>query len=303
MTYCINELEEQLNDYFSYHRFPDFIVNLLADFDKEANLKYNKAYLDQTSGLLIKAEKGSIKNIFCSPFISEEICEYFIKLNITDALLIIKHPMDWNEFDIGFIPVNKESINELKSRNISVYCAHAAHDNQFMTAPSFSLAKQLGIGKIGQRLLDKQERAFGQLLSLNHPLTPKQFCALLFEKTGSSAMQAQIKNQSIKKVAIIAGGGDNSDWLKVAQDYGCDTYLTGILKFEGSDYARKHNPSFVSALKQSSLNAFGLSHYVSEKFGSIRLVDELEGLFNVRIDFIEESQKLKKIEKLWNLNI
>ncbi len=293
----LSPLVEQLDTFFTYKRYPDFIVDILQAVDANAAQRFVPQYLHKTSGLMLDFSTD-IATLYCAAFPSDDLLEHLAAEEARDALLIVKHPLDWQELGVGFTPISDRLIAALRERRISLYCAHAAHDNHPACAPSLELARALPFS-ISASMADAHGRAFGYVVESDQPLCFAEFRTLVAATFQLGGMQTRHAHDSIRRIAVIAGGGDNIAWLQQAHIQGCDTYLTGILHFQGSEYAQQHNPAFIAQLQASPLNAVGISHYLSEIRGSIKLAQLLNAITNLPTAFLEERCKAQHIYTHW----
>lgn len=293
----IQSLVGTLDTLFRYQEYPDFIVDILQACDPSSKERYAAAYLQKTSGLLL-CYGTEVNSLYTATFPSDDLIEQLSRFGAANALLIIKHPLDWEEHGRGFVPLSSRLEQELKGRAISVYCAHAAHDNFEIASPSRTFVVALDL-EPQTTLRDGQGRIFGYVAELERPVAYRQFRSRLTQTFGLERLQERYAHDAIRRVALIAGGGDNQDWLRSAEDIGCDTYVTGILHFRGSAYARAHNPSFIEALQATPLNAFGISHYLSERQGSIALARIVAQHCALPATFLAEAQKEAEIREQW----
>lgn len=293
-------LAAEFDAFFHYRAYPDGIVDLLAALDRRAPGLYEPGYLRKETGLLLRLGERA-EAIYCASFPSADLVDELERRQVSNALLVLKHPMDWEELGAGFVPLAAPLLTLLQERAISVYCAHAAHDNLERGSPSAELARALPLDspQIRQPLHDSQGRIFGYLVEGRQPLSYDRFRHALAGRFGLLRLQERQGQGGVRRVAAVAGGGDNAQWLRTAVDLACDTYVTGIQAFSGSEYARQHNPAFLAALRDTRLHAFGLSHYLSEFGGSRALAGLLGSLTGLPADFLPETSKLQQIIRKW----
>ncbi|MBW6462432.1 MAG: Nif3-like dinuclear metal center hexameric protein [DPANN group archaeon] len=251
-------------------------------------------YKNYFSGLMLD-NTDKIEKIFCVVFPSEEIILKLAKQTNKNSLIFSHHPMDWNQFGSGFVPISKRSYELLKTNKISLFVLHDVLDYHPKYAPSIQLLKHLNI-KNSKRLYINGE-PLGVYFDLNIERL-NIFEEELKRKLNLKKLQKVIFNNKIKRICVVAGGGDNIEFISAANDVGCDTYITGIVYFRGNEYAKKNNPPFIAKAKELKINLLGCSHYVTEKFSLLAMTDYFKSL-DIKVDFIED---IKSIE-FWNKNI
>lgn len=287
-------LKQILDQELRISSFKDGIIDILCSTDPNAS-NFSRDYLKGKSGLMLRSSED-IKTIYFSLFPSKEVFEYLYNEGRENSLLFIKHPLDWEESGRGFIPIEKEQKDLLLDKKISLYSAHSPLDNSVEISPSFSLAKKIEGNIIGEITID--ERNYGWIVST----IARDYTSLksnLLGLTGLNKFQERFASFLVRRVAVVSGGGDSEQLLEKAIDAKCDTYVSGILYFRGSEYARKNNPKFIRELKKASINAFGLSHYASEAFAIKPVKDFLEKLLCLPIIGIPEKYKLKDLKTSW----
>jgi putative NIF3 family GTP cyclohydrolase 1 type 2 len=294
----IDLLAKILDHEFRVASFKDGIIDVLYATDPSAQ-DFSRHYLSGRSGLMLR-NSSEVNTIYFSLFPSPEIFDYLSNGGKSDALLLIKHPMDWEELGRGFVPLTEEQKKLLKRKRISLYSAHAPLDNSVDLSPSFNLA--LGVPGYIVGELTLEGRNYGWFVST----TCRDYTSLklqLSNLTGLNRFQERFVHFPVKKVAIIPGGGDSEKLLDESLKAGCDTYVSGILYFEGSEYAKRNNPAFIAALKKSRVNALGLSHYASESKAIMPVTRFLRDLTALPIEGIKEKNKLRKLINFWGGNI
>ena len=297
----VNEVGKTLDDFLSYTTYnPDSMVTIVNMLDRDATERFSGEYLRNNTGLM-QANGRVVNGVYCAVFPSEDVFDYLAAENIANAVLLVKHAMEWEELGNGFIPLKNEQLELLKDRRISLYSAHAPVDNNRTCAPSVCFAKQLGYSIVDE--LVENGRNYGWVLEVPEGTTYDELHRHLLKVTGFKNIQRYHHHNPVRKIAVTAGGGDYIPALEQSLSKGCDTYVTGILFFRGSDYAREHNPIFVERLKESGLNGFGASHYLSEVEGIKTLAGLLNGILPVPVRFIEEQKKRNNLEENWGLKL
>ena len=291
MRETIDNISKKLDNFFSYNYFnPDSMVSIVNLLDPEAEHRFLEGYLKNETGLM-QRNSDYVYGVLCAVFPSEDVFDYINEKNVTESLLIVKHSMEWEEFGRGFVPFKDEQLDLLKEKKISLYSTHAPVDNNRKFAPSLCFAQQLGYKIVDE--LEECGRNYGWILEIPEETTYEKLKQHLLEAIGLKDIQRYYHHPFIKRIAVTAGGGDHITALEQALAKNCDTYVTGILFFRGSEYSREHNPLFVATLKENGLNGFGVSHYLSEVEGIRTLADILEGHLSIPVRFVEEIKKKK----------
>jgi putative NIF3 family GTP cyclohydrolase 1 type 2 len=297
----IDGISRTLDDFLSYETYnPDSMVAIVNMLEPSAKERFSEEYLSNLTGLM-QVNGNLADRVYCAVFPSRDVFNYLFSENVADAVLFVKHAMEWEELGSGFVPLTEEQLKLLGNRKISLYSAHAPVDNNRTFAPSMSFARQIGYPIVDE--LAEKGRNYGWVLEVAEGTTYDELHQLLIKITGLNAIQRYHHHDSVGRIAVTAGGGDYIPALEQALGKGCDTYITGILFFRGSDYAREHNPIFVKKLKESGLNGFGASHYFSEVEGIKTFAEVLGDVLPIPVTFIEEKKKQKQLKEKWGLEI
>ena len=154
----------------------------------------------------------------------------------------------------------------MKTRRIAVYNLHVPLDNYSKYSTSKTLADVLGI-KVEKKFAPYFGSMCGVIGTIDLDKTSK--VKKRFEKVlGHKSMLYKYGTDKINKhkVTIVAGGGNNLEILQeIPKD--CNLHITGITK--KNSYSQK---SYDYA-KKRKLNILGGTHYSTEKFACISMVE------------------------------
>lgn len=234
----------------------------------------------ESNGLLVKG-KSEVKKIGLAVNTSFNIINICVKKEID--FLVVHHP-PWKDKDFENY---YKKIKILKNNGISLYAAHDCLDCSDRTAStSQALAQEIGIkitGRFarwdfmpwGSKRKYPNKNAYVGVYGIKKS-TPKQITNILHKKIGIQP-KIFINNEKIEKIAVIAGGGLHSFWIKKAKELGCDTFLTGEGTFFGSLYGSESNINIVLA-----------SHYATEKPALMLLAEKIKKELNISTELIED---------------
>jgi len=288
------KLTEIFDKVLNYDKYPDFIVDILCMFDENAKYRFNENYLNKKTGLMINNDKAN--KILLSSFPSTDVFEYINEREIYDSLLFVKHPLEWEELGVGFRPMKVKEFEFLMNRRISVYSAHSPLDNNVNFSPSKCFSENWPFKIVDD--LAQNGRNFGYIIETNKK-TFNEIKEIFMKIVSLPNLQEIYSHNDISRIAIVAGGGDDVSWAQIAKEKNCDTYVTGILKFVGSEYAQENNPKFIKFLENNNMNGFGGSHYLTEIQGMHKFSKYLSSLTNIPVFFIEENKKISELKLNW----
>ena len=211
-----------------------------------------------------------INKVYTAVFPSDAVLQKILDDEAQNAMLFLHHPAVWelgrpSDPERGFHPISTRLLDKLKERKISLFNFHLPLDNFGEYATSKNLAEAIGItiekpfqmhngalcGIIGQceqnniqELNKKAQAAIGHITKLH--------------QYGES----KITN---KKIAIVAGGGNDANVVNDLISEGASTLITGI------SVANRYSAQAHQLEKSNKINLIGTSHYSSEKYACISI--------------------------------
>lgn len=202
-----------------------------------------------------------INEVYTAVFPSDKVLKELIKKDVRNALLFIHHPSVW---DIRkrpvFTAINKKLLEEMKKRNVAIYNLHVPLDNYGEYSTSKTLADAL-------RLTDLKPCSpyCGGLAGVIGNTKCKTISELrnIFEKAiGHKIKVYDYGNKKIEngKVVVVAGGGNEVEFLKEAFDEGIKVVVTGVSS--NNDYSRRHH----QYEEENEITVLGGTHYSTEMF-------------------------------------
>ncbi|RLI90380.1 MAG: hypothetical protein DRO65_02830 [Candidatus Altiarchaeales archaeon] len=266
------------------------IKNLASDWKgiiEEVWPKYRKyctkSFQRYFSGCMIK-NCESIERVYLSVFPSR----YTLSKLKDNSLLFVHHPLDWDE-EKGFIPPQEKFL----LRKICIYSSHLPLDNNLEYSPTISLVNFLGIKDFKVVLRDNF-----LLGCVVHNFSLSLLKRKLKEYFNFLSVQETSWGKAKGKAFICAGGCDDVNLLKYIHKLeGIEIYITGVLYFRGSEYAKKYNQLFINYLRRFKIKGVGISHYISEYFSLLKLKPFFEQVFGLKTKVIKDREKLEKIKR------
>lgn len=220
-----------------------------------------------------------INKVYTAVFPTYEVMEKVIKDQIKDAMLFVHHPSNWDiRRKPAFYLMNQAQLKIFKERNISVFCFHVPLDNFSQYSTSVTLANQLGI-KIIEPFASSRGALNGVIgeVSASSPSELNKNLSYLLGHTTKLYNYGENKIVN-KKVGIIAGGGNEIKYIKELMLKGITTFITGITS---KSYKEVHQYA-----KTNKMNLIGGTHYSTEKYSCIKMVDYFIQL-GLKSEFIE----------------
>lgn len=229
-----------------------------------------------------------INKVYTAVFPSDEVMQRILRDKIQDAMLFVHHPATWNirKAPTTWQQMNRQLLQQFKEKKISIYNLHVPLDNYGDYSTGVSLAKVLSI---------KPKKPFAPYFgSLCGVFGRTQFDLVedLKEKF-EEAVNHKVKLYAYgddkirnKEVAVVAGGGDDLEILQEILKAGINTFITGLsIK---NDYSKKAH----EFAEKNKINILGGTHYSTEKFACISLVDYFKKL-GLESEFIPDAPVLE----------
>ncbi|MGL4732892.1 MAG: Nif3-like dinuclear metal center hexameric protein [Fusobacteriaceae bacterium] len=207
-------------------------------------------------GLLIGDRKREIKKIILALDADMETIDYAIEEKAD--LLITHHPFIFNPIkDINTDTLLGEKIIKSIKKDLAIYSIHTNIDSSFQGLNEYILSK-IGVEKF--KILDEKTEdnkiGIGRYYKTDKEYRVEEYIELIKEKLDLDKVILYSEDSEhlkpIKKIALINGAGI-SYWKK-ARFFGCDTIITGDVKYHEA----------LDAI-EAGMKVIDLGHYESEK--------------------------------------
>lgn len=215
----------------------------------------------------------TIDHVFTAVFPTDKVIRQILE-KPGKAMLFTHHACNWdsNKSPIGFYNMSATLLEELREKQISIYCLHTPLDNYSEYSTSKTLADKLEI-EISNAFVNYSGAICG-VMGKTKCKTQNELQKKYSEVVGHPTSLYPYGDNEIKNgiVAVVAGGGNNMFVLPELHENDINTFVTGItLKNEVSaethEYAEKNR-----------INILGGTHYSSEKFACIAMCNYFEKL-------------------------
>jgi putative NIF3 family GTP cyclohydrolase 1 type 2 len=211
-----------------------------------------------------------IHKVYTAVFPSDKVLTKVLEDNITDAMVFLHHPADWDldrEPGKAFYQMNGELLKKLKQQRISLFNFHYPLDNYSEYSNSKTLAEAMDI------IVEKPFAEFsgalcgviGTTACKNiHELNVKYSQAVGHETKLYPYGEAIITNN---RVAIVAGGGNDTGVVKEVICNGINVLISGL------SVLNEYSSAAHELEKENKINLLGGTHYSSEQFGCIKMCE------------------------------
>ena len=250
------------------------------------------------TGLMISNSK-EINKIYTAFSPSRYVLEEIQMKGIVNTLLVVKHPFDWDgrRNGRGFIPFSERDYQLMESIGISIYFLHTPMDknrNDSVVSTAYAFAKVIKL-KVEEEFAYEDNNP-SLLLGVIGKASEGKLSALV--KRLNSVLDYKVKvrkvNEQVGRVAIVTGGGFVPKIMQEAKDRGVNTYITGIITPNASEYSKKNYAKTLSEANKVGINVIGCSHYLTEKWAMQYSLPYFLGI--CKAEFIEDKEALNLLE-------
>lgn len=259
---------------------PDMIQYALNDASR--NL-VTSAFRDRKTGLMFEFA-NSVDTVFCTTFLTCETIEAILGKMTGPRLIFTHHPFDYHEDERGLSAVPDELVQRLRNDEVSVYAIHAPLDVGLKISVSRSLADRLSMfeQKPFCAALGGHLGVYGRLATA----TVTDIALSLGEVLRLGTVDLFDNDGTIGLTAVVAGGGDQLDIVKEAQELGCTTYITGTAVHRWGRLTQA-NQEFRDYARKAGINLIGGTHYNTEKC-AVRDVATFLNEHGIKAEFLED---------------
>ncbi len=246
---------------------------LLKNLEKKLDglLMPQTSYEWDNSGLLIGEMQKDINSVMITLEIDEKVMIEAIDKKID--MIISHHPLIFKpKKNLKDSDKNSLIIMQLIKNNIAVYVAHTNYDI-IKGGLNDYLAKLIGLSDI-MTLYSDEEPQIGRCGILKNKMTAEEFSEHLIKTTDvKNFRMVKSSDKPLEKIGLVTGAG--IDYIINAINSGCDTFITGDVKYHEAQHA-----------KELGINIFDIGHYASEIHFNISMKEFLEAYLDVKLRFV-----------------
>lgn len=230
---------------------------------------FDTEFCQRFNGVMIRGAEN-VGCVFFASFPTPEVLQQFIDRSEGGDVLFIHHPIDLEcgnpgeTLGRGFLPIAPETLQAIKDKGLTVYACHAPMDCTSEIGTNGAIVSALG-ATVDKEFLPYGNGNAGRIVTV--PTTDfgtfQKEIMRIFDI--SKLDVAGKKIDSITKVAIVSGGGDDVEAMKEAESNGCDVYLTGeIHSYHSGEWGRENTEKVNAYAATSNMALVGISHSASE---------------------------------------
>jgi putative NIF3 family GTP cyclohydrolase 1 type 2 len=259
---------------------PDMIKYALQDASREL---VSSAFRERKTGVMFEFA-DSVETVYCTTFLTNETVATVLDKRTGPSLVFTHHPFDYHEDDRGLSAVPDELVHRLRDNGVAIYAIHAPLDVGLNISVSQSLANRLSLSepKPFYAALGGHLGVYGRI----ETDTVLGIAQTLGASLGLDTVDLFDNDGSVGLTAVVAGGGDQLDIVKEAQELGCTTYVTGTVVHRW-ERMTKSNQKFRDYAQRAGINLVGGTHYNTEKC-AVQDVAALLNQHGIQAEFIED---------------
>ncbi len=239
-------------------------------------------FKQRSMGLVCDFNK-EITRVYTAVFPSDKVMQEILDSGVKDALLFVHHPSVWDirKAPNVFYQMNKDLLQQFKEKGISIYNLHVPLDNFGEYSTSKTLADALGITNL--RPCSPYEGGLAGVIGETKCKTIKELQDVFEKAIGHNVGVYHYGDEKIEngKVVVVAGGGNEVDYLKEAFDEGVKVVITGISS------RNPHSEKDHAYEEKQRINVLGGTHYSTETFACIAMCEYFEKL-GLKSEFISD---------------
>jgi putative NIF3 family GTP cyclohydrolase 1 type 2 len=182
-------------------------------------------FCQRHNGLMLRAGE-EVGDVYCAAFPGPEVVEAVLARSSRNALLFLHHPIDMEVATVGFLPIPPQILERMQDRGISVYACHAPLDCHEEIGTNASIADAFGVQV--ERGFARYGLGYAGRTGTIAPATVDELAGRGKRVFGLDRVEAGgARPESVTRVAIVAGGGDDVDVMEEAEGLGAQAYITG----------------------------------------------------------------------------
>lgn len=297
-------LVDFLDDYFSIKSFskdPQMSQFVPMVYEK-SGLNYGdffeNDFQSRFDGLMIKGD-DLVNNIYLAAFPTPDVITYFLDNAQNGDVFFSHHPIYIENGDPqqgmgrGWLPLTIEKIEAFKNKGLSYFSCHSPMDYHMRVGTRSAMADALECLYLSDFFNDGTGPH--GLIGFIPATTASELADKLLNIFNIPYLDigGVHENKEITKVAIIAGGADNVEYMKKAQDLNVDAYICGEFnsRFD-TPWGLENQLKVDKFIAGTNMAFFGVSHAACEY---LAFRSQIKNLFELsfpqtRVHLIEQKK-------------
>ncbi len=227
----LEAIVRELDTYYNTAHWPpdpamkDWVPRVCTRAGYDYQKVFEPVFCEKFNGLMLRTG-NDVNQVFCSAFATPDVIETIFDSGASDALFFVHHPVDMEVCGRGFLPITSPVIAELQKRRISIYGCHAPMDCHDEVGTNAAIVEALGVS-VEKSFLEYGLGMAGRMGTIKPEKTDSLLKKIMEIFAVHRLELGGCLNTEVKRVAIVAGAGDEVEHLEDARDNSCDMYLTG----------------------------------------------------------------------------
>ena len=271
----------------------DFIKDGMSDDWSKNIVSINEfvtdSYKKRFMGLVCDFS-SEIKKVYTAVFPSDKVMQKIIDDDISDVLLFVHHPANWDirKAPNVFQDMNFDLLRIFKERRISVYNLHVPLDNYGDFSTSNTFAKALGVDV--RKAFGPYHGALCGVMGSLDVSSVDELKGLVEKILGHEVKVYDYGSSTFSNdcISVVGGGGVDLSILEDVVITGSNVLVTGITN------KNSHSEKAHEFAKNNKITLVGGSHYSTEKFACIAMVDYFKNL-GLDAEFVEDFYLLEDL--------
>jgi putative NIF3 family GTP cyclohydrolase 1 type 2 len=249
--------------------FSHFLPRVYENIDYDYAATFEPGFCQRFNGLMLRAAE-TVQEVYCTAFPDPHTLDRLLEMTTGEALLFVHHPIDMEVGGRGFLPIAPETLERLKAQGVSIYTCHAPMDCHDEIGTNASIAQAFGIQIEGA--FAPYGEGFAGRIGTIVPSDVDQLVERGKEVFGvDRVVIGGTRPDPITRVAVVPGGGDETELFEEAQSLGAQAYITGEWYTRttpadkpGQAWAEANRAACQNYAESSPMALLGFSHAATE---------------------------------------
>ncbi len=246
-----------------------FVPDCYEKLDLDWQSYFESDFVRYLNGLMIKGGE-EVNSIYCCSFPSNDVLEKFINIAKYGDMLFTHHALEFNcgdpkgVFGNGWQPLELSKLERIKTKGLSIYSVHGPLDYNKEIGVVTSLMKVMNAKFLEEFHFDGvgYHAAICEIPEVTYEQLSKKILNIFEIPYLDIAGQV---TSPIRKIALVAGGGDKASLVKAAIEKKCDAFIAGEFRSRmTTEFGRINDPIMMEVTKDAPMAIWGVSHSASE---------------------------------------
>ncbi|MEA5038323.1 MAG: Nif3-like dinuclear metal center hexameric protein [Clostridiaceae bacterium] len=231
-----------------------------------------------------------VERVYTATFASREVFNALKHSDARRCVLFTHHPVPQRPVDAtDYPPISKEDLALMRAREISLFSYHIPLDRNGPYSPGTNLVRVLGATPRAAFYL--QNGVYMGLICDSPFRTAEEAAdtlgALLGHRTSLYPYGGSVLENG--RLAVMCGGAKDATIYEFLRAQGCNAFITGVTSLRAAIC-----PPIHKAAQRAGVSLIGGTHYSTEKFAPMAMVDFFKAL-RLPCEFLSETPQLDEL--------